>query len=129
VALTFAAILAAAAVHAGPTIVPGDWYFLGNTSDRMTEYFTRAAAPGSSPRIWVRSEALSATYPASTATLFEMNCQQLQYRMLSSTNYAQHNLGGATNSLPQTYAWEYAIPSSIGEAMVNRACGLETPSN
>ena len=126
--------LAQAPKSKAPTtkVEAGEWIFLDVAKDRSAVYFSRPAktAVGDPPRQWVRVESETPEISQGRSwmgivTLYELDCSGDRYRALSRTAYEKRNLSGDVTPLSIVGGWDYVIPDSIGQSILDRACGRD----
>lgn len=76
--------------------------------------------------IWSRTElAFKRDNIHSSMSLNELDCANGKYRNLQTIQYSDTNLRGQSISHNTPTQWVYPGPSTLGESIFRRGCGLE----
>lgn len=100
------------------------WTFLIANTTGESAVLTREGPRHS--MIWARTENETPhNGTSSSMALYEARCSDGMLRQLQYTAYAEPNLEGKSRSSDTPLNWTYPGPGTIGQAIFDRACGLE----
>jgi hypothetical protein len=105
----------------------GEWSRLGAAEDSVV-YVKRVSEPSERPRILVRFENLEPVWTGeisarSEVALYEVDCAAVTGRLLQSTGYTGHNLGGSSRlQVMPSPVVDRGAPGSPFEAALKTAC-------
>ena len=109
-----------------PVDLSAGWRVLGVTADNnIVNLVQHADSAKGSPykRIWYRNEnVLAPNGYHSTVGLNEVDCLEKRWRALQEAVYVGYNMIGRSESSDKPSPWEYIIPGSFGDAVLQILC-------
>lgn len=101
---------------------PGEWWIQGNDNAAVfADQTTRTILQNGIRRMWTT---WVFRYPENqrryNSVLFEGDCTQRRYRMLSLTGYTATGVSLGTDSRPTEY--QYLVPGSLGDGVLDLMC-------